>query len=181
MTPEPSPQPIPTDLRICGLGLILREWHDDDLPAMVTLFDDSAVDRFTPLRSPFDLQAARAYLTRARQRRAEGRVQLAITTDGQQPLGEILLFPTDTGPTDAELAYAVGPQHRRQRLATRAVQLISTHARTHLGVHNVILRIAAQNTASSAVARAAGFHLTATPPTTREGAQDPLHTWQHTR
>ncbi|MFF3256037.1 GNAT family N-acetyltransferase [Actinacidiphila glaucinigra] len=79
MTPEPSPQPVPTDLRISGLGLILREWHDDDLPAMVTLFDDSAVDRFTPLRSPFDLQAARAYLTRARQRRAEGRVQLAIT------------------------------------------------------------------------------------------------------
>ncbi|MFF3256036.1 GNAT family N-acetyltransferase [Actinacidiphila glaucinigra] len=58
----------------------------------------------------------------------------------------MLLFPTDTGPTDAELAYAVGPRHRRQRLATRAVQLISTHARTHLGVHNVILRIAAQNT-----------------------------------
>ncbi|MGW2354581.1 GNAT family N-acetyltransferase [Actinacidiphila glaucinigra] len=133
--------------------------------------------RSGPLHTPtLPIRSGRrlAYLARAHERRAEGRIQLAITTDGQQPLGEILLVPADTGETYAELAYAVGPRHRRRRLATRAVQLITTHARTYLGVRHILLRIPEQKTASAAVARAA-----VAPPTTREGARDLRRTWQH--
>jgi Acetyltransferase (GNAT) domain len=111
---------FPDHITITGLGLTLREWTDADIPAMAELFDDPDVDRFTPLRAPFDLAAARAYLQTARQTRAEGgRLQLAITTDGHTPQGEILLFrargsdltpdTADTADT-AELAYAIGPR-----------------------------------------------------------------------
>jgi RimJ/RimL family protein N-acetyltransferase len=100
--------PFPAEVHLSGLGIILREWHDSDIPAMAHLFDEPQADRWTPLRSPFDEAAARAYLGRARQRRADDqRIQLAITTDGAAPLGEILLFRTGT-PGEAELAYAVG-------------------------------------------------------------------------
>ncbi|MGR6919510.1 hypothetical protein ACU635_35200 [[Actinomadura] parvosata] len=40
----------------------MREWTADDLPVMVELFGDPQVDRWTPLRSPFDLAAAHSYL-----------------------------------------------------------------------------------------------------------------------
>ncbi|MHA4820102.1 GNAT family N-acetyltransferase [Streptomyces aculeolatus] len=122
----------------------------------------------------------RTYLARARERRADGRIQLAITTDGHQPLGEILLFPTQT-PGEAELAYAIGARHRRQRLTARAVQLITDYAYYTLHMQRILLRIAEANTASVALARAAGFHLTDAAPTTREGARDELLTWQHRR
>jgi hypothetical protein len=106
---------LPADATISGFGLYLREWTDADLPVMVELFDDPQVDRWTPLRRPFDLAAARAYLDQARTRRAEGRsIQLAITTDEHTALGEVLLFVTgpdgrEPAGRDAELAYAVGP------------------------------------------------------------------------
>jgi RimJ/RimL family protein N-acetyltransferase len=175
-----SPGSLPATVHLAGHGLILREWADEDVPAMAALFDDPLVDHFTPLRSPFDLAAARAYLDKARDDRAAGRrVQLAITTDGATPKGEILL--SRTGDADnAELAYAIGSHHRRQRLATRAVQLITGYAYTELAMNQVLLRIPAENIASAAVARAAGFRLTDAAPITRENARYPLLTWAHT-
>ncbi|GGO08483.1 GNAT family N-acetyltransferase [Microbispora bryophytorum] len=181
MTTTPGGITVPAHLQLTGSGLILREWDDGDVPAMTELFDDQAVDRWTPLRAPFDQTAARAYLDQARRRRAHGaRLQLAITTDGHQPLGEILLFPTGAG-REVELAYAVGAAHRRRHLAVRAVQLITTWAYDTLDATRVILRIPPGNSASAAVARSAGFELTTAPLVTRDGARDPLHTWLHRR
>ncbi|WP_040738929.1 GNAT family N-acetyltransferase [Nocardia tenerifensis] len=167
-----------------GYGLHLREWADDDVPAMVTLFDETEVDRWTPLRRPFDHAEARAYLDRARVHRAEGRgIQLAITTDARTPRGEILLFRAGLDESvperpDAELAYAIGSAHRGQGLATRAVRLITEYAYRELGVRHVLLRIDPANLASVAVARATGFELTGAPPFTRAHS-GPLHTWCH--
>ncbi|MFC6020694.1 GNAT family N-acetyltransferase, partial [Plantactinospora solaniradicis] len=67
---------FPNRIRIDGHGLVLREWTDDDLPTMVELFDEPEVDRWTPLRTPFNLEAARSYLDRARQLRAAGQAPL---------------------------------------------------------------------------------------------------------
>jgi len=52
--------------QLTGHGLILREWSDEDLPALRDLFDDPDVAYRTPLVSPFDLTAARDYLADAR-------------------------------------------------------------------------------------------------------------------
>ncbi|MGW6308574.1 GNAT family N-acetyltransferase [Streptomyces niveus] len=51
-------------------GLQLREWTEADIPALSALFDEPEMARWTPLASPFDEAAARAYLTRAHERRA---------------------------------------------------------------------------------------------------------------
>ncbi|WCN05108.1 GNAT family N-acetyltransferase [Streptomyces sp. M92] len=175
---------LPAAVSITGLGLQLREWDDTDAPVMVELFDEPQVDRWTPLHHPFDLAAARAYLDQARTRRAEGRsIQLAITSDGHTALGEILLFvvgpdsPSQGGPY-AELAYAVGIRYRRQHLATRAVRLMTDYAYQALALQQVILRINPDNAASTAVARATGFHITNAAPITR-GRSGPLLTWRH--
>ena len=89
--------------------MVLREWEDDDLVAMVGLFDDPDVAYWTPLASPFDLEAARVYLKRAQERRAAGkRVQLAVTVDGGEPMGEVLLMLSELDLDVAEIGYAWG-------------------------------------------------------------------------
>ncbi|MYS80650.1 GNAT family N-acetyltransferase [Embleya scabrispora] len=191
---EASAYILPTEIRVQGHGLWLREWTDDDVPAMVELFDEPEIDRWTPLASPFDAETARAYLKRARGARALNRgIQLAITVDGGEPCGEVLLFVDTDGPdidlgSDAarptrvgEIAYGIGARHRRQGLAGRSVRLMTEYARAELGADAVILRIAPENAPSIAVARATGFHRTDARPVTRERAdgQVVLDTWLH--
>jgi RimJ/RimL family protein N-acetyltransferase len=149
---------LPDEVVITGDGLVLREWAESDLATMVELFDEESIDAWTPLEAPFDEAAARRYLERAAAGRAAGLcVQLAITTDGRTPLGEVLLFDGDA-PHRAELAYAVGIRHRGRRLGARAVGLTMEYA----------LTISPANPASQAVARANGFALTDAPTHVRE-------------
>ncbi|GAA0951592.1 hypothetical protein GCM10009554_53280 [Kribbella koreensis] len=163
-----------TGVRLAGDGLILREWVEADLPAMVELFDDPAVAYWTPLVTPFDEQAAKAYLEVAQA--DNGRIQLAITTDGERPLGEVLLMPKTLS-----VGYSVGSQFRGQGLAVRAVKLITAYAHEVAGMPRVLLEIEAENEASNAVARGAGYELTDAEPTpvTEKGRDLLLYTWEH--
>lgn len=176
------PGGFPADVRLAGHGLVLREWADGDLAAMVGLFDDPDVAYWTPLVSPFDLGAARVYLKRARERRAAGlRVQLAITADGVEPLGEVMLMLSGAGLDVAEIGYIVGVAHRGRGLAGRAVRVMTDFARGTVGVARLLLEIEAGNAASAAVARAAGYRLTDAPPILAEEKGRPLalQTWEH--
>ncbi|MGC5016232.1 GNAT family N-acetyltransferase [Streptosporangium sp. DT93] len=179
--PDETETPFPSQIRLSDLGLHLREWADDDVPAMVDLFDEPQVARWTPLRSPFDADAAREYLTRARAARAADRgVQLAVTEDGREPLGEVLFFRRAGESGVAELAYAIGARHRGRRLAARAVEVMARYAATSLGTRGLVLRVDPANGASVAVARATGFHLTDAEPETldRRGDRVTLLTWR---
>ena len=176
-----TPGRLPFPIALIGDGVHLREWRPDDLEALVDLLDDPDIARFTPMTSPFDLEAAGAYLVRARQGRTSGqRIQLAITADGEAPLGEVLLFGMDLGLREAELGYLVGAPHRRRGLATAALQLLIGYARGTLSLERLLLRIDPSNTGSVAVARRAGFRVTNEPPILQEGPYGPssLDTWE---
>jgi RimJ/RimL family protein N-acetyltransferase len=161
-------------VRLAGSGLVLREWERGDLAAMVELFDDPDVAFRTPLASPFDLVEAQAYLDRAQS--DNGRLQLAITTDGERPLGEILLSNEH-----GSLGYAVGAAHRGQGLAVRAVRLMTEYAHGVVGIPRLVLEIEPDNVASSAVARGAGYQLTDQAPSAvaDKGRSYTLLTWEH--
>ncbi|HEY0530001.1 MAG TPA: GNAT family N-acetyltransferase, partial [Actinoplanes sp.] len=110
---------LPYPLTLTGGGIVLREWRSDDLDDLVVMLDDPDIARWTPMPSPFDVEAGIAYLKRAYQGRTTGqRIQLAITAaaDGGTPLGEVLLFGVDLGLKEAELGYLVGAPHRRRGL-----------------------------------------------------------------
>lgn len=149
-----------------GEGLILREWEHRDVAAMVELFDTAEMDRWTPLSHPFDTGVATRYVQRAHQGKRDGTLQLAITTDGTTPLGEVLMFAASE-PEVCEFAYAVGAAHRGQALATRAIKILLPLARAE-GYRTATLTIAGENTASQAVACAAGFRRDETPLQRRE-------------
>ncbi|MGW4942919.1 GNAT family N-acetyltransferase [Actinoplanes sp. NPDC004185] len=172
---------LPYPIALTGDGISLREWRDEDLNDLVRLLDEPEIARWTPMPSPFDLEAGVAYLKRARQSRASGqRIQLAITVDGTRPVGEVLLFGVDAGVREAELGYLIGAEYRRRGLASTALSLLSGYARSTLGLNRLVLRIDPANTASCAVARRCGYRLTGEPPILQEGPYGPssLDTWE---
>ena len=164
---------------LTGAGLVLRPWRSDDLAVMSELFDDPEVDRWTPLEHPFDRPAAARYLARAWAAAQDGDgLQLAITTDGETPLGEVLLF--DRSGDGAEIGYAVGAAHRGQGLAPRAVGLVVEHGVRVMRLHRFRLRIEPENAASRRVAAGCGFRLTHRPPEVRDvkGRRIRLDQWE---
>lgn len=172
---------LPFPIRLTGDGIELREWTFDDLDDLVELLDDPDIARWTPMPSPFDVEAGLAYLKRAQQGRLNGqRIQLAITEDGGRPLGEVLLFGVDSDLREAELGYLVGAAYRRRGLAWRALSLLAGYAQETLGLRRLLLRIDPDNTASTAVARRCGFRLTGEPPILQEGpyGSSSLDTWE---
>ncbi|ANN16841.1 GCN5 family acetyltransferase [Amycolatopsis orientalis] len=171
----------PEEVRLEGEGLVLRDWVEDDIAFMPALFDNPAVAKFTPLPSPFDEVAAKAHYEKAVTRRAEGSGRrLAITVDGGEPLGEVVLFLHEEG--HAELGYAVGPAHRGQDLAARSLRVLTAYA-LELGLGPLRLKIDAQNAASEAVARRVGYAPADVPPETKveKGLERTLLTWEHAR
>ncbi|MFD7622183.1 GNAT family N-acetyltransferase [Streptomyces sp. NPDC059802] len=180
---ENRPRTLPVaPVRLAGRRIVLREWDEADIPALIEMYDDPEISRWTSVPSPFDADAARAYLGRAREARAVGRrIQLAITADGGQPQGEVLLFQDELDQRDIELAYGVGPRYRSRGLASEAVAVTTEYAVHRLDARRVLLRIEAGNAPSAAVARSAGFRPTADEPVQREakGRRVLLETWCH--
>lgn len=172
---------FPERMELSGEGLVLRDWTEADLAAMPELFDHPDIAYWTPIVSPFDEAAARARLDRDRQLRSEGTaILLAITVDGGAPLGEVMLR---RAPEGMELGYAVGPAHRGQGLAARAVRVMAEYAFEQLDAGQVILELEAENAASVAVATRTGFRLLDVPLITGEEKGRPfaLQTWGRNR
>ncbi|QIQ04301.1 GNAT family N-acetyltransferase [Streptomyces liangshanensis] len=168
---------LPERIELVGEGLVLRDWTEADLGAMPGLFDHPDIAYWTPIVSPFDEGAARARLERDRRMRAEGTtILLAITLDGGVPLGEVMLR---RAPEGMEIGYAVGPAHRGQGLAVRAVRVVAGYAFEQLGAERVVLEVEAENGASVAVAVKAGFGLLDVPLIRGEekGRAYALQTW----
>ena len=177
LPPFPSASDVAAGASLTGLGLVLREWTEGDLSAMVDLFDDADIAYRLPVSSPFDLAAAREFLEGARQAHTEGkRLQLAITSDGQHPKGEVLLN-LRTG----SIGYMVGGAYRGQWLAVRATRLMTRYAHSALGFPRVLLQTEPDNRPSIGVARRAGFHLSDAEPVMVEdkGRRYALSTWVH--
>lgn len=144
---------------------------------MQVLFDDPEIAYRTPLEAPFDAAAALRYLTNAQAAHdSNQRTHWAITTDGEQTKGEVLLNRA-TG----SIGYVVGAAHRGQRLGTRALRAITEYAHAELGLPRLILEIEPDNQPSIAVASSAGFAVTAMQPetVTDKGRTYTLATWEH--
>lgn len=183
LPPEAPPFP-PSPLRIAGLGLVLRQWTEDDLDAMVEAYDDPEVDRWTPIPSPFTREVAAERLVRATVDQAAGqRICLAVTEDGGAAVGEVLIFRDTAWATGGEIGYGLNAKYRGNGYASRAVRLMTEYAYETIGLDRLVLRIDHRNAASNAVARATGYVPDGMPPQMRmmKGREFAWVTWVHQR
>ena len=146
------PQP-----RIGGYGLALRPWRQADIPALIAAYQDPEIRQWHA-RTLSDVHEARAWLAqRERSRRRETAVDWAVVdpADDDAVLGRAGLVAVDLTEGVAEVAYWVSPDHRRTRVATRAVCALSDWAFDELGLHRLGLQHSIRNPASCAVANRA--------------------------
>ena len=141
-----------------GGGFKLRPWRRDDAGALVAALDgDTEVSRWiTVIPQPYRADDAEAFLAATIRDWDAGRGgAFAIVDDRDAPVGSIGL---DVTGYDAPcIGYWVAEAARGRGLATRAARAVAQLAFDVVGADRVILYAEAENAASRAVARRAGF------------------------
>ena len=132
----------------------LREWREEDIPAIVAICDDPEVARFTRVPSPYTERDARAFL--AGYVIEEMSFAIVSADDDHDVLGSIGM--RDDGEGRGQLGYLVAAPARRRGVASRAVRLLAEWALTEAGLARVQLYARVDNPASQRTAERAGFH-----------------------
>jgi RimJ/RimL family protein N-acetyltransferase len=145
-----------------GRGIVLREWHRSDIPALVAAIDglegrhwlQSIPDPYTPADAEQYISFTRTQLT------AGAAAELAILVDGTLAgaVGLRLVGP-DGGAGSGEIGYWVAATMRGRGVASTAARLLSDFGFETLGLRRIELNAAVANIASRRVAEKAGFEL----------------------
>jgi RimJ/RimL family protein N-acetyltransferase len=154
----PQPAIVVPEGGIVGDGVVLREWHRSDGPAIVALVDDPENRRWLPkLPDPYTPADAAEYIAGARIRLTEGTgATLAIVLAGTVA-GSVFLR-VDGGQA-GEIGYWVGAPARGRGVATAATRALCGFGVRALGLRRIELNAAVGNVASRRVAEKAGFEL----------------------
>lgn len=149
--------------------IVLRDWREDDAPALEPVCGDVDVCQFTSVPWIYSPAGARAWIRRIQQARSTGTgLALAITRTGQdQALGNINLVRFSEDGREAALGYWLVPAARGQGLAVTAARMLSDWAFEQMALARIELAIVPDNTASHRVA----LRLRAT----REGVRPDSH------
>jgi RimJ/RimL family protein N-acetyltransferase len=148
-----------------GTRVTLRPYVDADLPALVRMVADDAVQRLTG--SVHTSAAASAdtantegqlqtwYATRNEQ---TDRLDLMIVDRGtNQCVGEVVLNDWSEGNQSCNFRIAIGPDGRDRGLGSEATYMIVEYAFTHLPLHRIELEVYAFNPRAYRVYEKAGF------------------------
>jgi [ribosomal protein S5]-alanine N-acetyltransferase len=137
--------------------LVIRPWHLGDAAAVLTAYQDPAIQHWH-VRPMDDLADASAWISsRRRQWQDESGADWAVTASAAVT-GRVAIKRLDLWDGIGELAYWVTPAARGHHVAARAVTAVSAWAFDVLGLHRLELIHATGNPASCRVATRAGFH-----------------------
>lgn len=149
---------LPESLRIEGEGIVLRDWREEDAPALEPVCGEWLVSSFTSVPWEYSDTAARAWIERQREKRSGGAVlSLAIVEPGHElPSGSVNLTqfaPDDSG---AGVGYWLVPEARGRGLAVTAVRLLVDWGLVTFGLERIEFAILPDNLASRRVAERVG-------------------------
>jgi RimJ/RimL family protein N-acetyltransferase len=144
--------------------VVLREWREDDVPAIAAACSDAETARWLDqIPQPYTERDARDYLASTRRGWREGTIASFAIADAEtgEAFGSISIHWVDHEHAVGEVGYWVGPRARGRGIATRAVRLVSRWGIEECHLRRLQLRADVENLASQRVAEKAGF--------TREG------------
>jgi RimJ/RimL family protein N-acetyltransferase len=152
--PFPAP-PLADDV------VLLRPWHESDVPANLMAFADPVVQRFSwSQRRPYTEADARSYFVEQQKARALGEeLSLALVepSDERSVLGGASLYDVDLEQERAAVGYWLAANARGRGVATHAVRLVAGWAFAELHLARLELTCGPDNDASQRVAERCGF------------------------
>jgi len=142
-------------------GILLREWHRADIPALLAAIDDPEIRRVLPhIPNPYTTGDAEEYIAGTRVDLTAGKtLATAIETDGALAGSIDLRLLDGFDGLTAEIGYWVAGFARRRGVASTAARLLCDHGFDELGLQRIELNAALNNPASARVAVKAGFEL----------------------
>lgn len=149
---------LPQELRLESDRVVLRDWRDEDAPALAPVCGEWDVCAFTSVPWTYSEAEALAWVERQRQKRAAGTV-LALAIQGRdhdRALGNVNLARLDDCGREAAIGYWLVPEARGQGLATAAASLLVDWGLTSLGLERVEFAILPENLASQRIAERLG-------------------------
>jgi RimJ/RimL family protein N-acetyltransferase len=157
---------LPDNLRLESDAVVLRDWRDEDAPALAPVCGEWDVCAFTSVPWAYSEGEALAWVERQRAKRAASTVvALAIQgRDDARALGNVNLAGLDEDGCEAEIGYWLTPETRGRGLATAATSLLIGWGFETLGLERIEFAILPGNLASQHVAERLG----ATPEGLRE-------------
>jgi RimJ/RimL family protein N-acetyltransferase len=161
---------LPDELRLEGERVILRDWRDEDAPALTPVCGEWNVCAFTSVPWSYSEAVALSWIERQRHKRAAGTV-LALAIQGRdddRALGNVNLAGFDGNGRDAAIGYWLIPEARGHGLATAATSSLIDWGLRNLGLERIEFAILPENHASQRVAERAG----ATPEGIRERSHE---------
>jgi RimJ/RimL family protein N-acetyltransferase len=144
--------------------VLLRPWHQADIPGKLLAYSDPAIQRFSHRTAPYTEADARrdfAGQEQARLRGEELNFALAVPGDQAAVLGGCLLENVRLAQGCAGVGYWLAPGARGRGVVTHAVRLLAQWAFAELRLARLELTCGPDNEASQRVAERCGF--------TREG------------
>jgi len=161
---------LPDELRLEGDRVILRDWRDEDAPALAPVCGEWDVCSFTSVPWSYSEAEALAWVERQREKRAAGTVlALAIQgRDDERALGNVNLARLDEGAREAAIGYWLVPEARGRGLVTAAASLLIDWGSANLELERIEFAILPENLASQHVAERIG----ATPEGVRERSHE---------
>jgi ribosomal-protein-alanine N-acetyltransferase len=161
---------LPDQLRLEGDRVVLRDWRDEDAPALAPVCGEWDVCAFSSVPWAYSEAEALAWIGRQRHKRAAGTV-LALAIQGREDdraFGNVNLAGFDDDAGEAAIGYWLVPEVRGRGLATAAASLLIDWGLRNLGLERIEFAILPENIASQRVAERAG----ATPEGLRERSHE---------
>ncbi|MGV3503953.1 MAG: GNAT family N-acetyltransferase [Adhaeribacter sp.] len=138
--------------------LYLRALERSDLDFLFALENDVSVWRVSNTVAPYSREVLEQYLEQAAlDIYATRQLRLVVCTPDHQAVGAIDLFDFDPLHLRAGIGILIREPFRGQGLATRALQLLLAYGAQYLLLHQLYCSVAADNPASLALFRQAGF------------------------
>ena len=145
--------------RLTGPRIWLRPFAERDFDRIVEACSDAATQHWlVSLPRPYRPESAAAYVESTRAQAAAGTGWAwCITDEADRCLGSLSLEGFGGYARRLEIGYWAHPGVRGHGFIAEAVRLVTEHVEQHELANSVIIRCAAENTASRRVAEAAGY------------------------
>lgn len=140
--------------------VLLRPWHEADVPARLLAFSDPVMQRFSWRTTPYTEADARRDLAMQEAARLRGeQLKFALAEPGGQAavLGGASLEHVRIDQGCAAVGYWLGAAARGRGVAAHAVRLLAGWAFAELGLARLELTCGPDNAASQRVAERCGF------------------------